>query len=117
MVLHGGGTDGKRDIAEQPRGVHNRGLGPVEHGRKWGTPRVEQVKLVTVGGILEHSILLVKLSHVVVLDEVGDRLASVLNLLIPVAEGSERDGICGVIDGVCAVVPVQQPSDALVPCG
>jgi len=97
--------------------VHNRGRGPKEHGRIWRAPLVEQMELVTIGGILEHSVLPVFLSHVVVLDEVGDRLASVLDLLVPIAKGSERDGVDGLVDGVGAVVPVQQPGDALMPGG
>jgi len=64
------------------------------------------MELVAVGRILENSILPVVLSYVVVLDEVGDRLASVLYLLVPVAKGSERDGVDGFVDGVGAVVPV-----------
>jgi len=75
------------------------------------------VKLETVDGILEHLIQLVILGQVVVLDEVGDRRARVLNLLKPVTEGIERDGIYGSVDDVLTVVPVQQPSNALVNCG
>jgi len=97
--------------------VHNRTRGPKEHGRIWRTPLVEKMEFVTVGGILEHSILPVFLSQVVVLDEVGDCFASVLDLLVPVAKGSERDGVDGLVDGVGAVVPVQQPGDALMPGG
>ena len=97
--------------------MHNRARGPEEHGRIWRTPLVEQVEFVTVGGILEHSILPIFLSHVVVLNEVGDRLASVLDLLVPIAEGSERDGVDALVDGVGPVVPVQQPGDALMPGG
>jgi len=97
--------------------VHNRARGPKEHGRIWCTPLVEKMEFVTVGGILEHSILPIFLGHVVVLDEVGDRLASVLDLLVPVAKGSERDGVDALVDDIGAVVPVQQPGDALMPSG
>jgi len=55
---------------------------------------------------LEHLILLVELGLVVVLDEVCDRLANILNLLIPVTKRIERDGIDGLVDGIGAVVPV-----------
>jgi len=72
------------------------------------------MEFVTVGGILENLILLVELGLVVVLDEVGDRLADVLDLLVAVAKGSERDGIGGLVNGVGAMVPVQQPGDTLV---
>ena len=68
----------------------------------------------TIDGILENLILLVELSLVVVLDEVGDRLADVLDLLVAVAKGSERDGIGGLVNGVGAMVPVQQPGDTLM---
>lgn len=97
--------------------MHNRVSGPEEHGRIWSAPLVEQVEFVAVGGILEHSVLPVYLGDVVVLDEVGDRLASVLDLLVPVAKGSESDGVDGLVDGVDTVVPVQQPGNALVPGG
>jgi len=97
--------------------VHNRIRGPVKHGRIWSTPRIEQMEFVTVERILEHSIFLVELSHVVVLDEVGNRLAGVLDLLVSVSKGSECDGVDGFIDGVGTVVPVQQPGDTLVPGG
>jgi len=97
--------------------VHDRVRGPEEHGRIWRTPLVEQVELVTIGRVLEHSILPVFLGQVVVLDEVGDRLASVLDLLVPVAKGGECDGIDGLVDDVGAVVPVQQPGDALMSGG
>jgi len=40
---------------------------------------------------------------------------SVLYLLVPVAKGSECDGVGGLVDDIGAVVPVQDPSDALVP--
>lgn len=75
------------------------------------------MELVTVDGILEHSIFPVELSHVVVLNEIGDRLASVLDLLVSVPKGSECDGVDGFVDGVGTVVPVQQPGDAFVPGG
>jgi len=75
------------------------------------------MEFVTVDGILKDLILLVELGLVVVLDEVGDRLANVLNLLVPVAKGSERDGVGGLVNGVGAVVPVQQPSNTLMLCG
>jgi len=75
------------------------------------------MEFVTVGRILEHSILPVFLSQVVVLDEVGDRLARVLDLLVPVAEGKECEGVDGLVDDVGTVVPVQQPGDALMPGG
>jgi len=97
--------------------MHIRSCGPGEHGGIWGTPLVEQMELDTVGWILEHPILPEFLSHVVVLDEVGDRLASVLDLLIPVAKGSECDGVVALADDVVAVVPVQQSGNALVPGG
>jgi len=96
--------------------MHNRICGPVEHGRIWSTPLVEQMELVTVGGILEYSVLLVFLSYVVVLDEVGDRLARILDLLVPIAKRSECDGV-GLVGGVGAVVPVQQAGNALMPSG
>jgi hypothetical protein len=75
------------------------------------------MELVTVGWISEHSILPEFLSRVIVLDEVGDRLARVLNLLKPIAKGSECDGVDVLVDSVGAVVPVQQPGNALVPGG
>ena len=75
------------------------------------------MELVTVDRVLEHSILPVFLCQVVVLDEVGDRLAGVLNLLVPVAKRSECNGVDGLVDGIGAVVPVQQPGDALMPGG
>ena len=71
----------------------------------------------TVCGVLENLIFLVEFSLVVILDEVGDRLANVLDLLVPVAKGCERDRVDGLVDGVSAVVPVQQAGNALVPCG
>jgi len=97
--------------------MHNRCRRLEEHGRVWSTPRVEQMQFVTVVGILEYPILLVVLGHVVILDEVGDRFARVLDLLIPVAKGGECDGVDGCVDFVGAVVPVQQAGNALVPGG
>ena len=38
--------------------------------------------------------------HRTVLDEVGDRFTNILNLLIRVTEGSERDEVDGLVDGV-----------------
>ena len=75
------------------------------------------MKFVAVDGILENLIFLVKLGLVVILDKVGDGLANVLDLLVPVAKGSESDGIYGGVNGVGAVVPVQKSGDALVPGG
>ena len=64
------------------------------------------MELVTVYGILENLIHLIELSNVVVLDEVGDRLANVLDLLVPVAKRSECDGVDGLVDSVSAMMPV-----------
>ena len=97
--------------------MHNRTRGPKEHGRVRRTSLVEQMELGTVDRILEHAVLPVFLGQVVILDEVGDRLACVLDLLVPIAKWSERDGVDGLVDDVGAVVPVQQPGDALVFCG
>ena len=91
LVPHCSGTGGRRDVAQRLRGVHSRGSGLEKHGGVWSTPLVEQVELVTIGGVSEHSILPEKLGHVVVLDEVGDRLAGILDLLITVTKGSECD--------------------------
>lgn len=117
LVLHRAGARGNGDVTQRLCGVHNRARGPKEHRRIWRTPLVKQMELVTVDGILEHSILPVFLSQVIVLDEVGDRLASVLDLLVPVAKGSECDGVDSLVDGVGAVVPVQQSGYALMPGG
>jgi len=75
------------------------------------------VELVAIDGVLENLILFVELGLVVILDKVGDGLASVLNLLVPVPKRSESDRVDGLVDGVGAVVPVQQPSDTLMSCG
>ena len=75
------------------------------------------MEFVTVDGILENLIFLVKLCLVVILDKVGDSFANVLDLLVPVAKGSESDGVDGCVNGVGAVVPVQESGDALVPGG
>ena len=64
------------------------------------------MELVTISGVLEYLILLVKLGLVVVLDEVCDRLARVLDLLVPVAKGTECDRVDGTVDDVGAVVPI-----------
>ena len=53
------------------------------------------MEFVTVDGILENLVQLVELGLVVVLNEVGDRLANVLDLLVPVTKWSERDGVDG----------------------
>jgi len=78
----------------------------LKHRRIRSTRRVVQVQFVTICGILEHLILLVELGLVVVLDEVRNGFANVLNLLIPVTQRSERDGIDGLVDDVGTVVPV-----------
>ena len=75
------------------------------------------MELVTVGWILEYLVQLVELGLVVVLDEIGNRFTDVLNLLIPVTEGSERDGVDVLIDGVSAMVPVQDSGDTLMSGG
>ena len=75
------------------------------------------MEFVTVGWILEYLIHLVKLGLVVVFDEVGHRFANVLDLLVTVTERSKGDGVDGLVDGVGAVVPVQNSCDALVPSG
>jgi len=108
-----GSSGGSRGVAQLLRGVHSRGRGPGEHGRKGGTIGAEQVKLVTVDGILEHLVLLVNLSLVVILYEVGDRHARALDLLISVIKGLKCDGIYGAVDDVFAVVPAHHPSNAL----
>ena len=75
------------------------------------------MELVTVGWILEYLVQLVELGLVVVLDEIGNRFTDVLNLLIPVTEGSERDGVDVLVDGVSAMVPVQDSGDTLMSGG
>ena len=95
LVLHGSGTRGNGDVTQRVRGPHSRSRGFVEHGSVWGTSRVEQMEFVTVCGVLENLVQLVELGLVVVLDEVGDRLANVLDLLVPVTKWSERDGVDG----------------------
>jgi len=75
------------------------------------------MELVTVGWILEYLIHLVELALIVVLDEVGHRFTDILDLLIAVTEGGERDGVGGLVDGVGAVVPVQNTCNALMPSG
>lgn len=72
------------------------------------------MELVAVSWILEYLIHFVKLCLVVVLDEVCDRFANVLDLLVSVAKGSERDGISGLVNNIGAVVPVQNPSNTLM---
>ena len=75
------------------------------------------MELVTVSRILEYLVHLVELRLIVVLDEVGHRFTNVLDLLIPVAERIECDGVSVLVDGVFAVVPVQNSCDALMPSG
>ena len=72
------------------------------------------MELVTVSWILEYLIHLVKFGLVIVLDEVCDRFANVLNLLVPVAKRIECDGIGGLVNNIGAVVPVQNPSYTLM---
>jgi len=117
LNLDGSGANRTRDVAQELRGVHSRVRGLVEHGRIWGTRRVEQMELVTVGWILEYLIHLVELGLVVVLNKVGHRFANVLDLLIPIAKGSEFNGVGSLVDGIGAVVPVQDPGDTLMPSG
>lgn len=106
LNLDGSCPNGVGDVAQRFGGVHNRGRGLVEHGGIWGACRIEQVELVTVGWILEYLIHLVELGLIVVLDEVGHGFTNVLNLLIPVSERGERDGVDSLVDDVGAVVPV-----------
>ena len=75
------------------------------------------MEFVAVGWVLEYLIHLVKFGLVVVFDEVGHCFADVLDLLITITERGERDGVNRLVDGVGAVVPVQNSCDALVPCG
>jgi hypothetical protein len=75
------------------------------------------MELVTVSWILEYLIHLVELGLIVVLDEVGHRFANVLYLLIAVTERSECDGVGSLVNGVGAMVPIQNSCDALMPSG
>lgn len=75
------------------------------------------MELVTIGWILEYLVHLIELGLIVVFDEVGHRFAYVLDLLVPVTERCEGDGVDSLVDNVCAVVPIQNSCDALMPGG
>ena len=75
------------------------------------------MEFVTAGWILEYLIHLVKLGLVVVFDEVDHRFANVLDVLVTVTERSNWDGVDSLVDGIGAVVPVQNSCDASLSIG
>lgn len=72
------------------------------------------MEFVAIGWILEYLIQLVELGLIVALDEVCHRFTNVLDLLIPVTERSESDGVGGLVDSVGAVMPIQNSCNALM---